>query len=246
MKNPLNLRNKLSTLIFLAVSASTASTLAVANELSPANPVLRSLILMEGEVLTGASVIYGDLENGENEWQGGIYAAYGITESITIDTIGAHYRFMDRARENQGLEMAASIGLVGELKSNVNGDALGINADVTGKYIFNEDMALLFGVSYIHWDEDNLDDKSEFDYSIGIQKNLIPNFTLSANYTYRDLNDFAQSSAYAYSVGLNYNINRNLDVGMVYGKTDFEFENNGYNNDDSLTDGYGIYASYRF
>lgn len=245
MKNTLNLRNKINSIIMLALSGIAASS-AMADELSPANPVLRSLVLMEGESQFSAAAMYGDLENGENEWQGALYGAYGITENIMIDTLGIHYRFMDRARENQGLEMAASIGLAGELESDIHGDALGIGADVTGKYIFNEDMALLFGIGYIHWDEDNLDDKSEFHYSIGIQKNLIPDVTFSTSYTYRDLNDFAQSSAYAWSAGLNYNIQRNLDVGVVYGKTDFEFENNGYNNDDYLTDGYGMYVTYRF
>ena len=97
---------------------------------------------------------------------------------------------MDRARETQGLEMAASIGVAGELESRENGDALGVGANVAGKYMFNEELAVLFGIGYIQWDEDNLNDKREFNYSIGVQKNLLPNVTFSANYSYRDLNYF--------------------------------------------------------
>lgn len=217
-----------------------------ATELSPANPVLRSLVLMDDEMLTSVSAIYGDLEFGEDDWQANLYAAYGLTDNITIETLGIRYRFKDRPTETQGLEMTIGAGYRGELKSRIFGDTVGAGVDITGKYIFNEDAAMTFGVGYIHWDEDIRENRHEIDYSLGFQKNLFDDFTLMANYTHRDLDGFVQSNAYNYQVGVNYNLDRDLDVGVFYADTNFKFWENFYDIDKHLTDGYGVYVNYRF
>ncbi len=213
---------------------------------SPANPIERPLTLAEGETVISGGLLYGKQENGDNEWGVDFGLGYGITENLSLDFSGLRYRFLARENNKTGLELTVGAGYHGELESDMFGDAHGYGADLAGKYVFSSDVAMLFSVGYTRWDEDRRDDRDEIHYTLGLQERIFDSVTLSASYTYRDLDDFNQDNAYAWYVGAEYNLMKNLDVGMYYGKTDFDFDLNGYDADEHYRKGLGAYVTYRF
>ncbi len=216
-----------------------------ADSLSESNPVMRSLTLKDNEVLLGAGLAYGTTD-GDKEWKAGLAARYGLTDNLSIGLSGVHYRFIERADDETGLEMAFGAGLRGMYESKLNGDSLGYGADVYGKYVLTSDTALTFGASYIFWNEDNLDNKKEYQYHVGVMQNLMDKVTLSAGYTYRDLKDFTQDDAYSVDLGLNYALSKQMDVGVVASYTDFNPLKNQYDVDSTLEKSVGMYLTYRF
>lgn len=240
------MKQPLSALLLLCISSSVFAGALTSGKLSPANPVERPLTLEDGEIQISGALAYGEKDNNDNEWGFGANIGYGVTEDFTIDLSGLHYRFLAREKNQEGLELAASLGWRGQLESEQNGDADGYGIDINGKYVFSPDFAVTFGIGHIRWDEDKLEDKKEFDYSVGVQKRIFENVTLGANYTYRDLSDFTQDNAYQLSVSANYTVMPNLDVGVFYAKTDFDFGANGYKTDEYFRKGIGAYATYRF
>lgn len=235
------MKQQLSALMLLCVSSSV-----FAGALSPTNPIERPLTLADGEVQITGIALYGEEQTGDNEWGIAGNVGYGITEDLTIDFTGLRYRFLARDKNEDGLELTAGLGWRGHLESNQNGDAKAYGLDISGKYVFNPDLAVTFGAGYIRWDEDRLNDKKEFDYSIGVQKRIFENFTVGADYTYRDLHDFNQNNAYNFGLNANYTLTPNLDVGLFYAKTNFDYVKNGYNTEDYFRKGVGAYVSYRF
>lgn len=224
--------------LFVAQAANAAS--------SPANPIERPLTLAEGETSLSGGVFYGEQEDGEKEWDAALNLGYGITENLTLDFSGLRYRFLAREDNKTGLELTLGGGLRGELESDIYGDADGYGADFSGKYVFSPDTAVFFSVGYIRWDEDRREDRDEINYTFGLQERIFDDITLSASYTHRDLDDFAQNNAYAWHIGAEYNVMKNLDVGMYYGETDFDFDANGYDADEHYRKGLGAYVTYRF
>lgn len=225
-----------------------ASSSVIADTLSPKNPILRPLTLKEREVSLIGGVAYGEESNSDKSFAVALNAGYGVTDNLMFDLSGATYRFLERADNDYGLELAASAGIRGIYESNVNNsdDTFGLGADIFGKYVFSDDMAVHFGVGYIHWKEDVLDNRSEMHYSIGLQKRIIRNVTFSTSYTYRDLSDFVQDNAYVWQTGLTYNVDRQLDVGVFFAKTDFDTLKNGYSSDSGLETSGGVFVEYRF
>ncbi len=233
------------TIIAMSLFALPMATMA--DSLSPQNPVQRATVLADGEVMIGLAAGYGEEQSGDNEVFFAPFAAYGVTENLSIGTYGARYRFLARDNSGLGLELSSSIGLAGYLddESELDDDALGWGADLTGKYVLSNNTALTFSLAYVLWDQEESDNKSSYNASVGVQQNLSDKVTLSASYTYSDLKDFVQDNSYDASVGLNYSFSKNTDLGAFVSTSDFDAVKNGYSNE-SIDKAVGVYASYRF
>ena len=223
-----------------------ASTSVYANDLSSQNLVKRSLTLVDGELQIAGSLGYGEQEDNDKSWALGLHAAYGLTDDLTIEGLGLRYRLMERPNDGAGLELTTAIGAVGHYDAQQGDDSVGWGFDITGKYVFDRDTAVLFGTEYVYWDEDLVDNRSEYRYSLGLQQNIYRDVTLTANYTYRDLNDFVQNNAYNANIGINYAIDKQWDAGMFVGISDFNPLENGYKAEDIFDKQTGVYLSYRF
>lgn len=233
---------KKSVLIGLILAATTAGT--SANELSKQNLVERSLTLKDSELVFSGGLFHGETGD-ENDTGLALNAGYGLTDNLTVGLGGARYRFIERANDGQGLEMAFSLGAKGHMEQN-NEDVHGYGADVIGKYVFSSDFALLFAAEYVYWNHKGTDDASENRYTLGAQYQVVDNLTWSVDYTYRDLKDFNQDHAYSASTGLQYGLSKNTDVGVMFAYSDFDTEKNGYDTDSAYKRNVGAYVNYRF
>ncbi|NQY50702.1 MAG: hypothetical protein HRT50_16690, partial [Colwellia sp.] len=130
--------------------------------------------------------------------------------------------------------------------SKLNGYSVGYGTDLNGKYVFNENIAIIFSLGFVKWDEEKLKNKDEYRYSVGVQGNIVKDLTATASYTYRDLKDFSQNDAHEVNVGLNYAYSKNTDIGVFTGYSSFDAQENGYKLDNSFDRVAGIYATYRF
>ncbi len=209
----------------------------------PKNPVIRPLTLTESTVeLTGA-YLYGKQYDKDVVVTLTSNIAYGLTDDFQIGLDGITYSLFKN--KSSGFELATQAGLRGYFEDKV-GDSLGLGISLLGKQIINDNLAFTFGAGYSHWDIDNLDNKYEFDYSVGFLANIAPNLTLSGQYIYRDLKDFKQSHANLSSVGLNYTLTDDLDVGTTFTYSDFAEKNNNFALLETPETTVGAYLRWRF
>lgn len=229
----------------ISVALLLASSVAYADSSYPQNQVLRPLTLSEGTIFVGGSLARSE-ENDDQRNQLNFDLAYGLTDNLTIGLGGLDYRILARPHNGSGLEVSVGAGIRGFQESKVNGDALGLGADLNAKYVMNKNLALLFTLGYVKWDEEKLENKDEIRYSIGLQTNVAKNWTANASYTYRDLKDFTQDKAHAVNIGLNYAYSRHSDIGIFAGYSNFDAQENGYDLDNSFDRIAGVYATFRF
>lgn len=211
----------------------------------PQNPVLRPLTLTDGTIAVGGALAWGEEKN-DRRGEVNLHAAYGITDDLTVGLGGLDYRFLARSGNKTGLELAVGLGVRGYQDSLTNGDLVGYGVDLNGKYVFNKDIAMLFSAGYVKWDEEQLKNKDEYRYSVGVQANVAKNWTATARYTYRDLKDFNQNDAHKVNVGLNYAYSKNTDIGVFVGYSNFDAQENGYKLEHNFDRAVGLYATYRF
>lgn len=211
----------------------------------PKNPVLRPLTLSDGTILLSGALALGE-ENNDSRGELYLHAAYGLTDNLTVGLQGIDYRFLARPDNKTGLELTVGLGLKGYQDSKVNGYSLGYGTDLNGKYVFSEDIAMLFSLGYVKWDEEKLKNKDEYRYSVGLQANVATGWTATASYTYRDLKGFNQNDAHEVNAGLNYVYSKNTDIGIFTGYSSFDAQKNSYQLEDNFERVVGIYATYRF
>ena len=211
----------------------------------PENPVLRPLTLTEGTISVSGTLLWGE-ENNDSRGALDLNAAYGLTDNLTIGLGGVNYRVLARAENKEGLELSVGLGVRGYQDSTLNGDSIGYGADLNGKYVFDENIAMTFSLGYIKWDEEKLKNKDEYRYSLGMQAKVAEDWTAGVNYTYRDLQGFSQNEAHEANVGLNYTYSKSTDIGVFVGYSSFDAQQNGYKLDDSFERVAGVYAAYRF
>jgi opacity protein-like surface antigen len=229
----------------ISIALLLASSTVFAETEYPENPVLRPLTLTEGTILVGGALAWGE-ENDDSRGELNLIAAYGITDNLMIGGGGLNYRVLARPDNSTGLELAVGLGFRGYHDSTVNGDSIGYGADLNGKYVFDENIAMIFSLGYVKWDEEKLKNKGEYRYSVGVQANVAKDWTATASYTYRDLKDFAQNDANEVNIGLNYAYSKSTDIGVFAGYSSFDAQENGYKLDDSYDRVAGIYVTYRF
>jgi opacity protein-like surface antigen len=222
-----------------------ASTTVFAETEYPENPVLRPLTLTDGTVLVGGALAWGE-ENGDSRGELNLNAAYGLTDDLTLGFGGINYRVLARPDNELGLELAVGLGFRDYQESKVNGNAVAYGIDLNGKYVFDKNIAMIFSLGYVKWDEEKLENKDEYRYSLGVQANIAKDWTATTSYTYRDLKDFTQDEAHEVNVSVNYAYNKSTDVGVFTGYSSFDAQENGYNLDDNFDRVAGVYAAYRF
>ena len=237
--------NNLISKSFISMALLLASSSAFAETEYPKNPVLRPLTLTDGTIAVGGALLWGE-EKDDSRGALSLNAAYGLTDDLTLGLDGLNYRVLARPDNNLGLELAVGLGVRGYQDSHVNGDAIVYGVNLNAKYVFDKNIAMTFSLGYVKWDEEQLKNKDEYRYSVGVQANVAKNWTASANYTYRDLIDFTQNSAHEVSVGLNYAYSKSTDVGVFTGYSNFDALENGYRVDHSFDHVAGAYVTYRF
>ena len=228
-----------------AISLLLISTNLLAETEYPKNPILRPLTLTDGTIaITGAVA----LQEEKNENRGRIFAnlAYGLTDNLTLGYGGLNYRILARPDNQTGLELAVGLGLRGHQEQLNNKESIAYGTDITGKYVFAPDLAMTFALGFVKWDEQHRDNREEFRYSVGVQKRLASDWSINGNYTYRDLKDFEQNNAHQAQVALNYTYNKNTDIGLFAGYSNFDAQENGYKSDHNFDRAVGLYVSYRF
>ncbi len=232
------------TLTALALILATSS--AVAETEYPTNPILRPITLMDGTLAVTAGVVSGE-ESDENRKKTFVNLGYGITDNLTIGFGGIKYRFLAREDNKHGLELAVSYGHRGYNEYlGSNDDSVAHGLDLSGKYVFSDDLAMTFGFGAVEWSEDNREDKNEFRYMVGLQKGLTESWSTGIQYTYRDLKDFNQNEAHDVNTYLNYVYSKNMDIGLFASYSSFDAQENGYKLDNNFGRAIGIYANYRF
>lgn len=229
----------------ISIALFLASSTVFAETEYPQNPVLRPLTLTDGTVSLSGALAWAE-ENDDNRGELNLNAAYGLTDNLMLGLGGINYRVLARPDNKTGLELAVGLGLRGYQDSKLNGHSVGYGADLNGKYVFNENIAMIFSLGYVKWDEEKLKNKDEYRYSVGVQGNIAKDLTATASYTYRDLKDFSQNDAHEVNVGLNYAYSKNTDIGVFTGYSSFDAQENGYKLDNSFDRIAGIYAAYRF
>ena len=229
----------------ISIALLLASSTVVAETEYPQNPVLRPLTLTDGTVSLSGALAWGE-ENDDNRGELNLNAAYGLTDNLMLGLGGINYRVLARPDNKTGLELTVGLGLRGYQDSKLNGHSVGYGTDLNGKYVFNENIAMIFSLGYVKWDEKKLKNKGEYRYSVGVQGNIAKDLTATASYTYRDLKDFSQNDAHEVNVGLNYAYSKNTDIGVFTGYSSFDAQENGYKLDNSFDRVAGIYATYRF
>jgi opacity protein-like surface antigen len=229
----------------ISIALLIASSTVFAETEYPENPVLRPLTLTDGTVSVGGALAWEEEKN-DNRAALNLNIGYGLTDNLTLGLGGINYRVLARSDNETGLELAVGLGFRGFQESQVNGDSVAYGADINGKYVFNKDLAMIFSVGYVKWDEEKLKNKDEYRYSIGLQTNLAKDWTATARYTYRDLKDFNQNSANEVNLGVNYAFSKNTDIGIFAGYSDFDAQENGYKLHNSYDRVAGFYAAYRF
>jgi opacity protein-like surface antigen len=231
--------------LLVSVALLLSSSVTYAETEYPQNPVLRPLTLTDGTISISGALAYGE-EKDDSRFALNLNAAYGLTDNLTIGLGGINYRVLARPDNEKGLELAIGLGIRGFQESAINGDAVGYGANLSGKYVFDKNIAMLFSAGYVKWDEEYLKNKDEFRYSVGVQANIAKDWTASTHYTYRDLKDFAQKDAHEVNVGANYTYSKNTDIGVFVGYSSFDALENGYNRENSFDRIAGVYANYRF
>jgi opacity protein-like surface antigen len=229
----------------ISITLLLASSTIYAETEYPQNPVLRPLTLTDGTIALGGALAWAE-ENDDNRSEVNLNIAYGFTDNLMIGLGGINYRVLARPDNKTGLELMVGLGLRGYQDSKLNGHSIGYGTDLNGKYVFNENIAMVFSLGYVKWNEEKLKNKDEFRYSAGVQANIAKDFTATASYTYRDLKDFSQSDAHEVNVGLNYIYSKNTDIGLFAGYSSFDAQENGYDLDDNFERIVGIYSEYRF
>ena len=229
--------------VSLGLATVMASGSAVADEFDyPQNPVKRPITLSDGMVSLSAAVGNADELDGDEESFIVANAQYGVTDNFTIGFDGLTYRFYD----DDALQLAVNTGVRDAFETDELGDNAAVGIGVFGKQVLSNDFALTFGIDFIHWDIDNLDDREEVNYQLGFMYNLSNQWTLSAGYTYRDLEDFSESSANAYRAALTYTGLKNIDIGLFAVTSDYDDTSSGYWVRDEVEQGAGIYVNWRF
>lgn len=229
----------------ISIALLLASSTVFAETEYPQNPVLRPLTLTDGTVSLSGALAWAEEKN-DSHGEINLNASYGFTDNFTLGLDGIKYRVLARHDNNTGLELVLGFGLRGYQDSNLNGHSVGYGTDLNGKYVFNENIAMIFSLGYVKWDEEKLKNKDEFRYSAGVQANIAQDLTATASYTYRDLKDFSQKDAHEVNVALNYTYSKNTDIGVFTGYSSFDAQENGYELDDSFERIVGIYSEYRF
>lgn len=229
----------LSTLLICAPAA-------LAQDLSAANPVVRTLTLQQGELAVGGGVYYGETANGDKEWKPSAALAYGLTDNLTIGPVGARYAVVRRPDNQHGLEITLEGGLMGWYETEEGDDSIGVGAGLTGKYVFNDDLAIVFNGAYVYWDEDNRPSRQECRLLLGALWRIQEDVTLFANAEYRELEDFGQDHAYGLSAGATWNLSSQMDLVVSAGYSDFSPLENGYKADSELEKQAGVSLVYRF
>jgi len=229
----------------ISISLLLASFTVFAETEYPENPVLRPLTLVDGTISIGGALAWSE-EDKESRGEVNLNAGYGLTDNLTLGFGGLNYRVLARADNEMGLELSVALGVRGYQDSITNGDSVGYGADLNGKYVIDKDIAMTFSLGYVKWDEEKLKNKDEYRYSIGLQTNIAKDWTATVSYTYRDLKDFKQTDANEVHIGLNYAYNKNTDIGVFAGYSNFDAQENGYKLDNSFDRVAGIYAAYRF
>ena len=229
----------------ISIALLLASSTVIAETEYPENPVLRPLTLTDGTISVGGALAWAE-ENDDSRGELNLNAAYGLTDNLTLGFGGINYRVLARNDNKTGLELAIGLGLRGYQDSKLNGYSVGYGADLNGKYVFNENISMIFALGYVKWDEEKLKNKSEFRYSVGVQANVAKDLTATANYTFRDLKDFSQNDVNEVNLGLNYAYSKSTDIGIFTGYSSFDAQENGYQLDDNFERVAGIYTAYRF
>ena len=230
----------------ISIALLLASSTVFAETEYPENRVLRPLTLTDGTISVGGAIAWVEEEKDDQRGQINLNIGYGLTDNLTLGLGGLNYRVLARPDNKMGLELAVGVGFRGFQESPVNGDSVAYGADLNGKYVFNKDIAMIFSVGYVKWDEEKLKNKDEYRYSVGIQTNLTKDWSATTSYTYHDLKDFNQSDAHEVGIGINYAFSKNMDVGLFASYTDFDAQENGYELGNSLDHSVGIYVAYRF
>ena len=230
----------------ITLAATIASVLvsgaALADTSYPKNHILRPITLNDGDFVALGAIGHRSKVNGDD---GGFIMpalSYGITDNLTLGTGGLTYRLL----AEDGLELAVNGGGRGAFDSNEFGDTTGYGASLSGKKVINENFALTFGLGYVFWNEEILENRSEIDYSVGVMFNVAQDWTLSGNYTLRDLKDFDQSSADVFGLNLSYAISDTIDVGVFTSHSDFEERENNTVVHNSFETASGLFAAWRF
>lgn len=211
----------------------------------PQNPVLRPLTLTDGTIAVGGAIAWVEEED-KSRGELNLNAAYGLTDNLTLGLGNISYRVLARPDNEIGLELAVGLGIRGYQESAINGDSVAYGADLNGKYVFDENIAMIFSLGYIKWDEEKQKNKDEYRYSLGVQANIAKDWTATVSYTYRDLKDFNQSESHSVGVGANYAYSKSTDIGIFTGYSNFDAQENGYEIDNSFARVAGIYVTYRF
>ena len=234
----------------LSIALILTSSAAYAGSEFPTNPVLRPLTLGDGMFAISGGVVAGE-ENNKNRNHGFLNFGYGLTDDLTFSLNGLKYRVLARKGNRAGLEVAVGLGVRGYQEfyydnKTKKGDSTAYGADISGKYVFNADVAVNFGLSYLKWDEEARKNKDEYRVNVGIQKRLAKDWTLGTHYTYRYLKDFTQDDAHEVNVNLNYAYSKTTDFGMFATYSSFDAQENGYQLDNNLDRGLGLYFNTRF
>ena len=219
-----------------------------AQEYSKRNLTERALTLKQGEILVGGAVGYGKT-NSEDDWMVVPFAAYGITDDLTLEPGGLRYRFIDRPNDNAGLELTVGGGVKGLYERKVNNeekDVLGYGMDLTGQYVLTPDFAITFGLDYVFWNDVGPNNKKEYIYSVGTKYQVMENVTLITAASYHDLKDMTQDDAYSITAGVNYSYSPQMDIGFGVNYTDFDPEKEGFKYDGAYEKTAVAYVSYRF
>ena len=231
---------------FISIALLLASSMVYAETEYPENRVLRPLTLTDGTISVGGAIAWVAEEEDDQRGEINLNIGYGLTDNLTLGLGGINYRVLARPDNKMGLELAVGLGFRGFQESRINGDSVAYGADLNGKYVFNKDIAMIFSVGYVKWDEEKLENKDEYRYSAGIQTNLTKDWSATASYTYRDLKGFNQNNANEVGLGINYAYSKNTDIGLVASYSDFDAQKNGYQLHNSFDHAVGIYANYRF
>lgn len=226
----------------LAVAFVLVSGSALSNDAFPKNKILRPITMNDGDFEVSVAAGHSTKVNGEDKTYIIPSLRYGITDNLSIGDGGLSYRFY---AEND-LQLGMNVGFRGSFDSSTFGDSVGVGASLFGKQIINDNLAFTFGLGYVHWDEEKLDNRSEVDYNLGVMFNVAPDWTLRGGYTYRDLEDFSQSHANVYNLSLSYALNDAIDVGIYGADSDFKEVINGHYLHNSFEETAGVFMNWRW
>jgi len=128
----------------------------------PENRVLRPLTLTDGTISVGGAIAWVAEEEDDKRGEINLNIGYGLTDNLTLGLGGINYRVFARPDNEIGLELAVGLGFRGFQESRINGDSVAYGTDLNGKYVFNKDIAMIFSVGYVKWDEEKLKNKDEY------------------------------------------------------------------------------------